>query len=289
VDLKTTLVAGKAFEKILLYAKEQKPWLLVMGRIGIHSSDEMDIGSNTENLLRLAPCHLLLVSRSFVPPLDVEAEETIVWTEEAKKRMDRVPSFVQGMAKKALHTYAVEKGHTVITSSVIDQALGSLFSGSAKETMEQMARGGMGMEAAEGNGSGMFHENKGKAASSESQSVWAEEAEKMMERIPVGFMREMTRWRVEEFARRKGCGVITPEIVREKYELWGDGSAKVVSQIPWTEEAKKRIEKIPAFVQGMIMKEVEQHARELGLNEVTPEVIVSVKRKWSDTLDFHAG
>ncbi len=111
----------------------------------------------------------------------------------------------------------------------------------------------------------------------------------MLERVPVGFMREMTRWRVEEFARAKGCQVITPEVVREKYELWGDGSAKVNSQIPWSEEAKERIERIPTFVRGMVMKEAERHAKELGSNQVTSEVLASVKNKWGETFDFHTG
>ncbi|MFQ5902589.1 MAG: universal stress protein [Candidatus Binatia bacterium] len=289
IDLKTTLLAGKAFEKILQYTREQEPWLLVMGRVGIHSNDEMDIGSNTENLLRLAPCHLLLTSSTFVPPLEVEAEETIVWTEEARMRMEKVPAFARGMAKNTLHRYALEKGHTVITSSVIDRALGSLFGGSAKETMAKMAKGGMGMKAAAGNGEEMLPENKLKANSSREQSLWTEEAEKVLERVPVGFMRDMTRWRVEEFARAKGCRIITPEVVREKYELWGEGSAKVVSRIPWTEEAKKRIERIPNFVRGMIVKEAERHAKEMGLSQVTPAVLASVKRKWGETFDFHTG
>ncbi len=289
VDLKTTLLAGKAFEKIFQYAREQEPWLLVMGRIGVHSNDEMDIGSNAENLLRLAPCHLLLTSGAFVPPLEVEAEETIVWTEEAARRMEKVPSFARGMAKKTLHRYALEKGNTVITSSVIDQALGTLFGGSAKETMEKMANEGMGMKAVAGNGEVTLHENKLKANSSKEQSLWTEEAEKVLERVPSGFMREMSRWRVEDFARKKGCKIITPEEVREKYELWGDGSAKVDSQIPWTEEAKERMERIPTFVRGMVMKEVERHAKELGLNQVTSEVLVSVKNKWGETFDFHTG
>ncbi len=289
VDLKTTLLAGKAFEKILQYAREQEPWLLVMGRIGVHSNEEMDIGSNTENLLRLAPCHLLLASSTFAPPLEVEAQETIVWTEEAKERMEKVPSFARGMAKKTLHSYALEKGHTVITSSLIDQALGTLFGGSAKENMSKMAEGGMGMKAMAGNGKVTLHENKLKANSSKEQSLWTEEAEKMLERVPVGFMREMTRWRVEEFARAKSCQVITPEVVREKYEHWGDGSAKVDSQIPWTKEAEERIERIPTFVRGMVMKEAERHAKELGSNQVTSEVLASVKKKWGETFDFHAG
>lgn len=289
VELKTTLLAGKAFEKILQYAKEQKPWLLVMGRTGIHSNDEMDIGSNTENLLRLAPCHLLLSSSTFMPPLDIEAEETIVWTEEAKMRMERVPEFARGMAKKTLHSYALEKGHTVITSSVIDQALGALFGGSAKETMAEMAKGSMGMKAAAGNGEATLNENKLKANVSKEHSLWTEEAEKVLERVPAGYMRDMTRWRVEEFARARGYPVITPEIVREKYELWAGGSAKMVSQIPWTEEARKRVEKIPDFVQGMVMKEAERHAKDLGLSQVTPDVLASLKRKWGETFDFHKG
>jgi hypothetical protein len=204
-------------------------------------------------------------------------------------RMEKVPSFARGMAKTTLHTYAIKKGHTVITSSLIDQALGTLFGGSAKEAMSKMAEGGMGMKAMTGNGKVTFHENKLKANSSKEQSLWTEEAERMLERIPVGFMREMTRWRIEEFARANGCQVITPEVVREKYELWGDGSAKVDSQIPWTKEAKERIERIPTFIRGMVMKEAERHAKELGSNQVTSEVLASVKKKWSETFDFHSG
>lgn len=289
VDLKTTLLAGKAFEKILQHAREQRPWLLVMGRIGIHSDDEMDIGSNTENLLRVAPCHLLVTSRTFAPPVDVKADETVVWTEEAKVRMERVPEFARGMAKKTLHSYALEKGHTVITCSVIDQALGALFGGTAKETMAEIARRGLGKKAEGAGEAETLHENKVRARSSNDQSLWTEEAERVLERVPVGYMRDMTRWRVEEFARAKGCRVITPEVVREKYELWGEGSAKVASQMPWAEEAKRRVEKIPDFVRGMVMKEAERHAIDLGLSQVTPEVLASVKRKWGETFDFHTG
>lgn len=145
------------------------------------------------------------------------------------------------------------------------------------------------MKAMAGNGKVTPHENKLKANSSKEQSLWTEEAEKMLERVPVGFMREMTRWRVEEFARAKSCQVITPEVVREKYELWGNGSAKVDSQIPWTKEAEERIEKIPTFVRGMVMKEAERHAKELGSNQVTSEILALVKKKWGETFDFHAG
>ena len=68
-DLKITLLDGKAFEKILQYARKTEPWMLMLGRIGVHSDPDMDIGSNTENLLRLAPCNVFLSSQRYVPKL----------------------------------------------------------------------------------------------------------------------------------------------------------------------------------------------------------------------------
>ena len=97
VDLAITLLDGKCFEKILTFGRKEQPWLLILGRIGVHSEEsEVDLGSNTENLLRLAPCNVLLTGGKFYPPLDVKAEEIISWTEEAEARMERVPPAGQG-------------------------------------------------------------------------------------------------------------------------------------------------------------------------------------------------
>src|SRR5688572_7002263 len=53
VDLAVTLLDGKCFEKVLTFCRKEHPWLLIMGRIGVHSDErEADLGSNTENLLR---------------------------------------------------------------------------------------------------------------------------------------------------------------------------------------------------------------------------------------------
>jgi nucleotide-binding universal stress UspA family protein len=128
LDLKITLLPGKAFEKVLHYVRDRKPWLLVLGRIGVHSDDTMDIGSNAENLLRMAPCNVFLSSRKFVPPIDVKAEESIVWTAEANEWIEeRVPSLVRGIARTAVHRYAFERGHSVITLGVIEDAVGEIL------------------------------------------------------------------------------------------------------------------------------------------------------------------
>jgi Zn finger protein HypA/HybF involved in hydrogenase expression len=111
-----------------------------MGRVGVHSDEgETDLGSNTENLLRLAPCNVLLTGGKYYPPLDVKAEEIISWTEEAEARMERVPVQVKGVARTALLRYAIEQGHTVITNKVIDEAMAIFMPTRMAEKMQILA------------------------------------------------------------------------------------------------------------------------------------------------------
>src|SRR4029079_16703057 len=124
VEITKTLLDGKAFQKVLNHARKTNPWLLIVGRIGIHSAkEETDLGSNTDNLFRNAPCDVLLTTRLEYPELDVKAEESIRWTPEAEQRMTRVPVLVQGIARTAIFRLAVEKGHSVITSDLLDEAM----------------------------------------------------------------------------------------------------------------------------------------------------------------------
>ena len=48
-------------------------------------------------------------------------EEDIEWTEEAKQRIQKVPFFVRGMAKKTVINFAVEHGITTIDAKVMDE------------------------------------------------------------------------------------------------------------------------------------------------------------------------
>jgi hypothetical protein len=65
----------------------------------------------------------MLVSGKYYPPLDVKAEESIHWTKEALQRMERVPAFVRGIARTAVLRHAIEKGHSIVSSSVIDEVM----------------------------------------------------------------------------------------------------------------------------------------------------------------------
>ena len=140
VEIKKTLLDGKPFQKILDHARKTNPWLLVLGRIGVHSpKDEKALGSNVENILRAAPCDVLLSTRLEVPRLDVRAEETVRWTPEAEARMTRVPEQVKGIARTGVLRLALEKGHSVVTSAVIDEAMDRFMPKGAQNATKALA------------------------------------------------------------------------------------------------------------------------------------------------------
>tara|TARA_B100000959_G_scaffold85350_1_gene90745 strand:- start:4910 stop:6601 length:1692 start_codon:yes stop_codon:yes gene_type:complete len=129
------LLDGKVFEKILQYTREENPFLLIMGRIGVHGVPEMDIGGNTENLVRLVPCNVYLSSRVFKPKIDTIAEESIEWTAEAKERLGKIPGFVRPMATSAILRYAMERGYSMITSGLITEACENILPAGSMEAM----------------------------------------------------------------------------------------------------------------------------------------------------------
>jgi nucleotide-binding universal stress UspA family protein/rubrerythrin len=149
VELKTTLLAGKPFEQTLKYVNEVNPTLVVMGRIGYHSDDEMDIGGNTENMMRYLPANVLITNFEYQAPDILTAEEHMTWTKEALERLDRIPGFVVGMATGAIIRYAIERGYTVITTGVIDEVIKNILPPGAMESMRAI---GDQMRAAEAMG-----------------------------------------------------------------------------------------------------------------------------------------
>jgi nucleotide-binding universal stress UspA family protein len=139
-EVKKTLLDGKPFQKILDHARKTNPWLIVLGRIGVHSpKDATELGSNTENILRASPCDVLLSTRLEVPRLDVRAEETVRWTPEAEERMTHVPEQVKGIARTGVLRLALEKGHSVVTSAVIDEAMDRFMPKSASAATKALA------------------------------------------------------------------------------------------------------------------------------------------------------
>ncbi len=428
-EITTQLLDGKAHDAVERYVANARPALLVIGKLGIHADDELDIGGNSEQLLRNVECAVLLSQRTHEPHVDVVAETTTSWTHEAETRMERVPSFVRNMARMAILRYAQERGHTVITERIVEEATAQLMPGHAEAAMDEIVeayeagelqrkpeaagvvtekimrwdsdatqllmgvedlalRGNLSMRAekrARGERSNRvtiehirpFVEDEGaptertlqwsaaalarlsrvpegfmrdsskariethareqdldeislevaeagleqarKAMQEQTNSdkpkasrcpfanlaqpdkereqltekkdgalQWSSAAEARMEHIPQGFMRDLTRQRVEQFAKRENTTEVTEALVEEKYSEWAAGSKTKSSQMEWETGARERIEKIPDFVKGMVILEIERCARELGLEQVTHAAVDKASQAWEMGSGFHS-
>lgn len=208
VEASTTLLAGKPYDAILGHVRKERPDLLILGKVGVHKDDGLDIGSNAENLLRLAPCHVMLTTRQYTPSVEAVARETVSWTREAEERMDRVPDFVRNMARMAILRYAQEKGHTVINSSLIDEAMSRL--------MPSGAMAAMGMRGCpHGAPGGQQSSEKAAAGFSlpDEEIVWEEDALKALHKIEDPAVREQVRLRTEKKVKMEGKNNVRGEDV----------------------------------------------------------------------------
>ncbi|MCP4332428.1 MAG: universal stress protein [Gammaproteobacteria bacterium] len=137
-EVETVLLDGKPYDAIEKYLRQVNPSLLVIGKTGIHADPELDIGGNAENLLRNVECAVLLSQQEYQPAVDVMAEASTSWTTEAEQRMQNVPSFVRNMARMSILRYAQERGHTVITERIVEEATAQLMPGHAEEAMQEI-------------------------------------------------------------------------------------------------------------------------------------------------------
>ena len=336
VDLAITLLDGKCFEKILTFARKEAPWLLILGRIGVHADpNEVDLGSNTENLLRLLPCNVLLTGGKFYPPLDVRAEEIIAWTEEAEARMERVPPQVKGVARTALLRYAIEQGHTVITNKVIDEAMAIFMPTRMAEKMqilaEDLAVARLRAEAQTATAicSVCGYTVKGpnpvvacpvcRASADKFQVIsrevvetiaaqeggieeeeslpgvrvkWSADARDALREVTDAYLRRRAKARIEKYARSRKIPVITCQwalpmieetVGRDKLGAGWDtllaktkfepgeppASEATTTGRVWTAEATARLDRVPAgFMRDMTREEVERVATEKGATTV---------------------
>ncbi len=192
VDIETVLLDGKPHDAINKYIKEVSPSLLVIGKLGIHADDGLDIGGNAENLLHDTNCAVLLSQREHRPRLDVVADVTTSWTVEAEQAMEKVPGFARNMARMAILRYAQERGHTVITEKIVQETTSQLCPSHARAAMEEIVTAHDAGELKAGQVQGF--EKLG----------WSVEAEDLLNQIEDSSVRNNLRKRAEKKARVEG-------------------------------------------------------------------------------------
>jgi len=132
VPLQTQILIGKPFQVVLQWAEEIQPSLLVLARHGSHRIEGTDLGSQAENVVRLVPCTVLLTGTAGIRPEDIpwieeDGVASLPWAPEAEVRILRVPPFAQGIARKAVEEYVLEKGGDVVTNARLDEAIRKLL------------------------------------------------------------------------------------------------------------------------------------------------------------------
>jgi hypothetical protein len=127
---------------------------------------------------------------------------------------------------------------------------------------------------------------------------WTNEALSRLERAP-GFLRGMVRRLAEKKAKELGYAEITAEILDQfKQQMMGSmGGASGLSKaaedmaegkLPWTAEARKRMEAVPEFMRSMIGRIAEDVAKERGHLEVNVELFEKVEALGDVPLESNA-
>ena len=270
IPIETKLLDGKPHDVIARYLRDLQPSLLVLGKLGIHADPELDIGGNAENLLRNAPCAVLLSQREFRPQVERIADVTVSWTREAQDRMQRVPSFVQNMARMAILRYAQERGHTVITERIVEEATAALMPGRAERAMAEIVAAHDAGELGRGKGPTVL--------------AWSEAALARLNEIGDPSLRDNERLRAEKKARVEHATVVAPAHVVGLEEGAAAPRTAEPEQVPapsqstlhWEAGALARLARVPeGFMRDACRQRIESHARQRSADTVTLDLVES--------------
>ncbi|MEA3302649.1 MAG: universal stress protein [Pseudomonadota bacterium] len=214
----------------------------------------------------------------------------IPWKSAALARLMRVPGgFMRDSSKQRIEAYATANGHDEITLAVAEDGLAQ-----AREAMAQQMQSAPAAETTtESNSSGcpfagmMQGEMPQQSAAEESKAVWSSAAETLLESVPDGFCRDMTRNAAAAIATKNGLSNIEPHFVREVLETFQAGSGSNNESMPWEHGARQRIAKAPDMVRGMLIKEIEAWSERNGLQQVSGEAVDAIKAIWAERGVFH--
>jgi len=256
----TQLLDGKPHDVIEKYVCQLNASLLVIGKLGVHADDELDIGGNTENLLRNVACALLVGHREYTPEIEILAEATTSWTNQAEEHMKNIPSFARGMARTAILRFAQESGHTVVTEKIVIEATRALCP--------------VGMVADNSNPD--EHGDTEEHASPKQQIEtlnpnWDAQAESLLAQVEQHSVRENLRHRIEKKARQQKSERVTTEHVEE---MINQPQQTPPQPIHWHSAALARLNAVPVgFMRDNVKSNVIERVQQEGLDHVDLELI----------------
>jgi nucleotide-binding universal stress UspA family protein len=221
------------------------------------------------------------------------------WQSAALARLMRVPKgHMRDSSKQRIEAYAEANGHDEITLDIAEAGLAQ-----AREAMADQMQSAPTPDAAIQQSETTAKANKsgcpfasildpGKSAESaadmpESNSNWSPEAEAMLDSVPPGFCRDMTRKAAEAIAAQNNLATIDPDFVQQVLQTFQAGSESSSESMKWEPTARERIAKAPDMVRGMLIKEIEGWSQRKGLEQVSEEAVDAIKQIWAERGVFH--
>jgi hypothetical protein len=171
------------------------------------------------------------------PTLPEPGHKAIVWTAEAEQRLAEVPLFTRDTMRKIVEEIAAERGHLEVNCKLLDQV---------EKLGDETQHSGPDM-------------------------AWSDEALELLQsrlsetpEIAVDFMFDLLKADAEELSREQGAKAVTADILRAVWET-------PHAEVPWSAEARSRLDNAPDFVRSGIKKAAERRARREGLTEISSD------------------
>ena len=220
----------------------------------------------------------------------------ISWQSAALARLMRVPQgFMRDASKQRIEAYAVANNHGEITLDVAEAGLAQAREAMADQMQSAPAPDAAAQlsettEKAKKSGcpfAGMLEPAEAPADTPGLENNWSPRAEAMLDSVPPGFCRDMTRKAAEAIAVKNGLSSIEPHFVEEVLKTFQAGSESSGESMPWELSATQRIAKAPDMVRGILIKEIEGWSERNGLELVSEEAVDAIKEIWARRGVFH--
>ncbi len=296
VEVETQVLIGKPFQALLQWAEEIDPTLLIVARHGSHRIEGTDLGSQADNLTRLADTNILLIGTTDVRPdeipwIEEDGEAGLEWAPEAEVRILRVPPFALGIARKAVEEFVLEhygSGSRYAAAFVDAPAPARHDSGEASDAPPSTDSNGASPRS-ESNGAGPSGETVREELPVVTNDRLDEAIKKLLPThmqliMGIGDAEELALAEVKAQEAMKRTVVEThdadaffePAPVTSRCPVTGQESTRprVASDpVVWTHEAFERLGRVPLIARPLARNTVERFARSSGLWRVTTPVM----------------
>ena len=315
VEVETQILIGKPFDCILRWAAEIEPSVLVMARHGSHRIDGTDLGSQSDNLIRLTKASVLLVGTQNVDPEEIpwieeDGETGLEWSPDAEVRILRVPPFALGIARRAVEEFVLDNYGAGANGTYKDERPREAVNGKLASSVNGITNGD---GAANGNGAPAPDTNGEVQVAAVPPlgtngfpMVTSERLDEAITKLlpthmqlimGIGTSEELALAEVKAEEAMKRTLVeghdADPEpetpMISEKCPYTGHVSSRerlAGDPVVWTEEARERLQAVPLIARPLARNTVERFARDNDFWRVTTLVMDENKEAMIEADEF---